>query len=241
MNYVMSDLHGNSARFRSVMDKIHLSPDDRLYIGGDVIDRYPDGLALLRQIREMPNAQLILGNHEYMMLNALTPEGEALPWKRGPADAELYRWFCNGGQKTMRAYRTLSQAEQKELREYLTQLPLNLDLSVNGIAYKLVHAAPLELFRGRYGAQYEDAVEFAVWHRFDDFRYLPEEYVMIFGHTPTAYYRNESKVLSVWHGEGVIDIDCGSGFPPASDSANFYQGRLACLRLEDMAEFYSDL
>ena len=71
MIYVMSDIHGQKRRFDSVMEQINLQPEDTLYILGDVIDRNPDGIRILRQIMAMPNAKMVLGNHEYMMLNAL--------------------------------------------------------------------------------------------------------------------------------------------------------------------------
>jgi hypothetical protein len=38
--------------------------------------------------------------------------------------------------------------------------------------------------------------------------------------------------MKIWHGGQMIGIDCGSGYPDV--------GRLACLRLDDMKEFYSD-
>lgn len=47
MTYVMSDIHGDLDRFRSVMDQIHLKADDHLYVLGDVIDGYPYGLDIL--------------------------------------------------------------------------------------------------------------------------------------------------------------------------------------------------
>ena len=71
MIYVMSDIHGQKRRFDSVMKQINLQPDDTLYILGDVIDRNPDGIKILRQIMAMPNAKMLLGNHELMMMNAL--------------------------------------------------------------------------------------------------------------------------------------------------------------------------
>ena len=43
MHYVLSDIHGNTRRFDSVMAQIDLRPEDTLYVLGDVIDRYPDG------------------------------------------------------------------------------------------------------------------------------------------------------------------------------------------------------
>ena len=39
MIYVMSDIHGNSRRFNSIMEQIQLKETDTLYILGDVIDR----------------------------------------------------------------------------------------------------------------------------------------------------------------------------------------------------------
>ena len=71
MIYVMSDIHGNAIRFNSIMEQIDLQPEDTLYVLGDVIDRYPDGIRILRLLMSMPNVQMLLGNHEYMMLNAL--------------------------------------------------------------------------------------------------------------------------------------------------------------------------
>ena len=50
MTYVLSDIHGNSRRFQSILSQIDLQPEDTLYILGDIIDRFPDGGRLLRQI-----------------------------------------------------------------------------------------------------------------------------------------------------------------------------------------------
>ena len=71
MIYVMSDIHGNTARFESVMKQIDLQPTDTLYVLGDVIDRFPDGIRILRRLMKMSNVKMILGNHELLMLNAL--------------------------------------------------------------------------------------------------------------------------------------------------------------------------
>lgn len=69
MTYVLSDIHGNLRRFESIMKQINLQSDDTLYVLGDVVDRYPDGIKILRRIMKMPNARMLMGNHEYMMLN----------------------------------------------------------------------------------------------------------------------------------------------------------------------------
>ena len=64
MNYVLSDIHGNEKRFASILKQIRLQPSDTLYVLGDVIDRHPGGVRILRKIMAMPNAKMLLGNHE---------------------------------------------------------------------------------------------------------------------------------------------------------------------------------
>lgn len=50
MVYVMSDIHGNWERYCSIMRKIKLQPEDHLYVLGDIVDRYPQGLKILWQL-----------------------------------------------------------------------------------------------------------------------------------------------------------------------------------------------
>ena len=59
MTYVLSDIHGNLRRFESIMKQIDLQSDDTMYVLGDVVDRYPDGIKILRRIMKMPNAKMI--------------------------------------------------------------------------------------------------------------------------------------------------------------------------------------
>ena len=51
MIYVLSDIHGNLRRFESIMNQINFQPDDTLYILGDIVDRNPDGIKILRKIK----------------------------------------------------------------------------------------------------------------------------------------------------------------------------------------------
>lgn len=47
--------------------------------------------------------------------------------------------------------------------------------------------------------------------------------------------------MRIWRSSRQIGIDCGSGYPEFTDPAlRQYWGRLACLRLDDMREFYSE-
>ena len=60
MTYVMSDIHGSSTRFESIMKQIELKPEDTLYVLGDVIDRRKDGIRILRKIMSMDNVKMLL-------------------------------------------------------------------------------------------------------------------------------------------------------------------------------------
>ncbi len=237
MHYVLSDIHGNRRRFDAILEQIDLRAEDTLYVLGDVIDRHPHGIELLLRVMQMPNAQMLLGNHEFMMLNALRERGESLPWPY--REEPLEHWFYNGGEPTLEAFLALSKEQRQRLKEYLKTRPLSEKITVNGRRYRLVHAAPAELFDAAAAERYSSETEFAVWFRLEQFPVLSGAETLVFGHTPTMYYQSGNP-LSIWRGAGAIDIDCGSGFPDYAGLFHPRQGRLACLRLEDEKEFYSE-
>lgn len=231
MTYVLSDIHGHLQRFESIMDQINLQPTDTLYILGDVVDRFPDGIKILRRIMKMPNVKMILGNHEHMMLNAIGNYFDAKS-HRYIGDRELRLWYRNGGQVTHEYLKHIRKDLREEVFAFIRQLPLNLDVEVNGIKYKLVHGSPVENYMTsyHYSSKYSTLAEFAVWERWDETMPVPDGYVMIFGHTPTIHF-NPDEPWSIWSCDEAIGIDCGSGYA---------DGRLCCLRLDDMVVFYSE-
>lgn len=237
MTYVMSDIHGNAARFYSVMRQIELQPEDTLYVLGDVIDRYPDGIRLLRLLMRMPNARLLLGNHEYMMLNALDRPRQA-------ASDELRAlrlWYRNGGDVTHVYLKHIRRSIRREIFDYLRTLPLNLEIGINGQQYLLVHGGVLDRYCD-HTDRYDNPEHYAVWYRMACTEPELEGKTIIFGHTHTSRYQPNNP-LEIWRspGGGKIGIDCGCSFPPPQpqEHAPVY-GRLACLRLEDGRVFYSE-
>lgn len=225
-HYVMSDIHGEADRFHAMLDKIQFSPDDTLYILGDVIDRGPDGIGLLQEIMEMPNVVMLLGNHEHMILQYMEPDAD---------DIVIRRWNRNGNRPTKAAYLRLKAKDQQRILKYLRSLPTHLEVEVNGRKFYLVHAFP--------GANVHDEV----WNRpkMDTPNPMPG-YTVVIGHTPIPYLiadENErirfalnmeerGEHLRICHTPGFVDIDCGCG-------SDMPIKMLACLRLEDMKEFYT--
>ena len=233
MIYVTSDLHGYPiAKFQAVLDRVGFGEDDFLFVLGDVIDRGEDGVEYLKWLLVQPNAQLILGNHEAMMLaceflfqevtedslQALTAENLRL----------LSHWQENGAEPTLRALRQLRDADPEMLMDvldYLHDAPLYDIVSAGGRNFLLVHAG-----LGNFDPE-KELDEYTshdlLWHRPD----LEERYfdgiTTVLGHTPTGYYGREyaGKMLRA---DTWVNIDTG-----ASGS-----GAPMLLRLDDMQAFY---
>ena len=125
MTYVMSDIHGNTARFEAIMKQISLSRKDTLYILGDVVDRFPGGITLLRRIMKMPNVHMLFGNHELMMLKAADVD-------KVEKDGRFMRhWYRNGGDITHERYKHCTRAYRDEMLDIIRSLPVNVDVSCN--------------------------------------------------------------------------------------------------------------
>lgn len=239
MIYVMSDIHGNMRRFRSVMEQIQLQPEDTLYVLGDVIDRFPDGIEILQELMAMPNVKMLLGNHEYMMLMVKDPEyTESFMHTVDRLNAPIL-WYSNSGKVTESKFDKLDPQAQKEIFDYLRSLPLSYEITVGDKRYRLIHAAPLELFP-EYQWNYPTQTMFTVWYRWKASECIDYDGTIIFGHSPTYNFCPFEDPMHIYYGEKRIGIDCGSGFPVNAPIYAVPHGRLACLRLDDMKEFYSE-
>ena len=57
MIYCMSDLHGHYENYIAMLREISFRPEDTLYVLGDVIDRGPDGIKILRDMMARPKEE----------------------------------------------------------------------------------------------------------------------------------------------------------------------------------------
>ena len=233
MIYAASDLHGCSVEsFQALLDSAGFSEEDFLYILGDVIDRGEHGVELLRWMAEQPNVQLILGNHEALLLSceflfeAVTEESlERLD--TGKLEL-LSNWMANGASPTLAGLRKLLKEEPEILEgilEYLHDAPLYDQVMCAGQRFVLVHAG-LENFRPDRPLE-DYAPEELLWARpTPDARYF-ENAVTVFGHTPTGHfgsqYRGKAMKTDTWI---CIDTGAADGNSPM------------LLRLEDGKEFH---
>jgi len=72
--YAIGDIQGCYKELRQLLKKIAFSSDkDQLWFVGDLVNRGPDSLAVLRFIKDLAeNAISVLGNHDLHMLGVLT-------------------------------------------------------------------------------------------------------------------------------------------------------------------------
>lgn len=219
MVYCVSDIHGELSRWHAILERISFSEHDTLYVIGDVIDRKPYGIEILRDIMQRHNVRMILGNHEQLMLDAFRAVN--------PHEARTL-WKQNGGSSTYKTmvYR-ISREERFRILQYVQRLPDHLEIEVNGRSFHLVH--------GNVGENRHDRI----WGRPEPPPVKPPipGKTVIVGHTCTYFMRryddahDPNAPFEIYHAPGLIDLDCGCG-------NNTDLRRLACLRLDDMQVFY---
>lgn len=216
MHYVISDIHGEIDLFMSMLDVIEFGDEDTLFILGDVINRGKHGIALLTFIKDKSNMVLIRGNHEQMLIDAFRyGENRAM------------RMMCNnGGWQTRTDFEGLNEMDQRALMAYLMSTPDFYELLVDDVKYHLVHASHAD----------EDIVgqkkmhQKRLWERQYTESEIPENVIVVIGHTPTSYYQETEGALRVFFGLNLIAIDCGLNVVG--------NGRLGCVCLETKACFY---
>ena len=80
--YAIGDIQGSYNEFRRLLDLINFNAKDKLWLVGDIVNRGPDSLLLLRFLRKMNDAVVsVLGNHDLHLL--MVAEGFA---KMQPGD-----------------------------------------------------------------------------------------------------------------------------------------------------------
>ena len=72
MNYLVGDVQGCAAALERLLAQIDFSPSrDRVYVLGDLVNRGPASLAVLRRLRDLgAAATCVLGNHDWHLLAA---------------------------------------------------------------------------------------------------------------------------------------------------------------------------
>lgn len=218
MKYVMSDIHGCYDEFINMLELINFNNEDELYILGDIFDRGDKPIQILDYIISHKNIHLIKGNHEKFFEEF---------YESG--DAQL--WYYNGGNTTHEGI--VHQPYYADtLYKYIKKLPYIKVVD----KFILTHAGVY------FPSNYEELTidefielqeeEFCLWDRSNIGNEKKfKDYTIIVGHSPVQSITNNCDDVKLLHRNGTIYIDCGCVFKRAN-------GKLACLCLDTMEEFY---
>lgn len=214
MIYLMSDIHGCYKEYQELLEKIKFCDSDELYILGDVVDRGPEPMKVLKDMMMRPNVYPILGNHDYMALTTLKKFNVEI--RKDNVESHLtqkdildyFHWKEDGGNTTIEEFKKLSKQEKQDVLEYLEEFSVYEEIILNGKRYICVHA-------DIHGACDVKSVS---EHHFSDFIFYRADYnrryysdlnvFVVTGHTPTMLL-NENGSSKVYESNGHIAIDCG--------------------------------
>ena len=233
MHYAVSDLHGIDPRdLDRLLEKAGFTRDDTLYVLGDVIDRGKWGVELLVKIMQMPNAEMIMGNHEGYLVACDFVFEELSEELLDSLDDEkfglLLGWFRNGAENTINGLARLKEKDPAllwKLRLFVRTLPLYLEAECGGRRFLMTHSG-----LGNFDPQKrpEDySADELIWTRprLTD-RYY-EDVFTVFGHTPVGYLTGTQAggavITQTW---ADIDMGVSSGGTPM------------LFRLEDMHQIF---
>lgn len=228
---VMSDIHGELKMFERLLSDLSYDPNqDELILLGDYVDRGPKSKNVLDKVIELQaqGALVLKGNHEDMMVKALTTDDERV-WKN---------WINhNGGTATLKSYGfTESEFTVLEEEEFIKPV-LNsealdqhikfiksLDHIIEKDNYIFVHAGVHPTIPIAETDPY-----ILMWIREEFHTGYTGDKTVIFGHTPTKIFHGDLDNHTVYFGDNrIIGIDGGA----------VYGGQLNCLELPKQTTHY---
>ena len=227
--YCVSDIHGEYEAFLRLLEKIRFSADDTLYILGDLVDRGPRPMALIRDVMARDNVIALAGNHDFlacMFLKKLIYGGRAEDVDER-AMMDILLWQQDGGAPTLADFHRLSVPERAEVVDWLRDMELYCEIDVGDARYVLVHTGLGE--NADPARDLDDyALEDYLFARPDYSRVcFPDRYI-VSGHTPTRLIPGHGGADTIYRANRHIAIDCGCVFG----------GNLAAICLDTGEEFY---
>lgn len=259
--YVFSDVHGHVAPLARLLSRVSPSVDDSIFMLGDMIDRGPDPVGVMRLCRDLPGCVVLKGNHEDLLLDFIANPQD--PFAQA-------NWIFNGGGTTLLGLVEMSDEDRDDLVGWVRGLPLWTSTRVNDRTYLLVHAGIRPIGLSGLGECTEEELAILMSAQNDeDLTWIREEFwevptglinergegpIVIAGHTPTPLLSLQEGLLdrdpkgedglarmvrlgAMPETGGVYDrwdIDCCA-------AGGHGIGQIMILRLDDGEEFYEPI
>jgi serine/threonine protein phosphatase 1 len=214
----ISDIHGCYDEFNALLTKANYDPStDKLVLLGDYVDRGQKSKQVIEQVMDMiknENVVALRGNHDQMMIDALTQTDESY----------AAHWISNGAISTLISYcgldlfedgfewdkydeaKPLIQKHYSEHLRFLSELPYYHETDT----HVFVHAG-VDLFKQSWK---ETSNEDFIWIR-EMFYKQPNtntDKTVVFGHTPTLYLHNSAEIWFSENGDKIgLDGACAYG------------------------------
>lgn len=229
MIYVMSDIHGEYVKYIAMLDKIGFVDNDILYILGDVLDRGSEPIRILKDMSVRSNVYPIMGNHELMAIDILKDllveitEDNYNTHIDENIISKMLEYQLNGGNTTLKKFKDLPFDDRFELLDYLNEFEPYDIVDVGEKTFILSHTGNIDINKKLADHSIEELT--FVSPDYDKVSFKDSNVFSISGHTPTLSITGKPEI---YYRKANINIDCGAVFG----------GKLACLRLDDMMEFY---
>ena len=137
-----------------------------------------------------PNVELILGNHEAMLLSCSfifdVIDEDFLSKLDSNKLSLLQTWQFNGAAPTLKELTKLSMQERGCILEYLNEAPLYDSVCVNGRDYLLTHSGLGHFNKNKRISEY--TLDELLWNRPQKDTHYFDDITVVFGHTPTVKY-----------------------------------------------------
>ena len=223
MRYCCSDLHGCFDEFMELLRRINFTSNDVMYILGDNVDRGPKPIELLKIIYEHDNIISIIGNHEEFLLDYVDKEFD---------DRDTNLWDINGGEITRLAIDKLHRDDPvlcKKIIDDMKSWSVCLILEPYILSHSGYNAKKLKKLPSTIESLDKMTRDEFTWSRGNFFKCKGiDEYITIFGHTPTRSIRiafDEKQSDDIWVCSKYKD-------KIGIDGAIAFGGQLNCINLD---------
>jgi len=110
---VIGDIHGGLRALHQILERASVTTNDTLIFLGDYVDGWSQSPEVIDYLMDLNKKQVcifIRGNHDELLLTWLNESKDNL------------QWYNHGGEATVNAYATVSDAKKKEHIEFLKSL-----------------------------------------------------------------------------------------------------------------------